>query len=380
MCEPKPGQLAWIELLSSDVDETQRFVETVFGWTVKQQPFYKMCFLGDDPIAGISSNDVQWGQSHKSSTDKVDVKNGNSQTKEGENGTPKENNGNGKVEQENVPTNGDNENSQNKAENGDSHETKKDEEKPKDEEKTSEKQESKPQEQGENDKEHEVKPVHRPQCLIHFMTRDIKSLVEKVPSLSGEVIAHPFDVMNFGIMAVCKDPAGSIFALWEPKEHKGMKFYNDMQKEGAPVYFENNTNKFDDCTKFYSELFGYDVEKLEMNGANYNQFKLDDLKTCGLLEMDKSWGETPPHWMVYFAVKDIDQITEKIKEAKGKVCIEPFETPNVGKIAVVEDPCGIVFTIAQYTNKTANTKRERENDEEEREDVKRQKTEEEKKE
>ena len=33
----------------------------------------------------------------------------------------------------------------------------------------------------------------------------------------------PFDVMDFGRMAVISDPTGAHFSVWEPKTHKGTR-------------------------------------------------------------------------------------------------------------------------------------------------------------
>ena len=52
----------------------------------------------------------------------------------------------------------------------------------------------------------------------------------------------------------------------------------------------------------------------------------------------------PNHWHVYFAVADADAAAAKVTELGGTVMVEPFDTP-VGRIAVVSDPQGAVFSI-----------------------------------
>jgi hypothetical protein len=54
----------------------------------------------------------------------------------------------------------------------------------------------------------------------------------------------------------------------------------------------------------------------------------------------------PNHWHVYFAVTDADATAAKIKSRGGSVMVEPFDTP-IGKMAVVTDPQGAVFSLFQ---------------------------------
>ena len=54
----------------------------------------------------------------------------------------------------------------------------------------------------------------------------------------------------------------------------------------------------------------------------------------------------PNHWHVYFGVEDADAAAAKVTELGGAVVVEPFDTP-VGRMAVVSDPQGAVFSIIQ---------------------------------
>ena len=54
---------------------------------------------------------------------------------------------------------------------------------------------------------------------------------------------------------------------------------------------------------------------------------------------------TPPHWISYLAVDDIDARSAKVVSAGGEIKREPFEVPNVGRIAIVQDASGAVFGL-----------------------------------
>ena len=69
---------------------------------------------------------------------------------------------------------------------------------------------------------------------------------------------------------------------------------------------------------------------------------------AGVMQMTKEWAGIPPHWMSYFAVENTDAAAAKVQALGGKVSVPPFDTPY-GRIAVVNDPTGAVFSIIKMT-------------------------------
>jgi predicted enzyme related to lactoylglutathione lyase len=61
---------------------------------------------------------------------------------------------------------------------------------------------------------------------------------------------------------------------------------------------------------------------------------------------------TPNHWHVYFAIADADATAARATELGGSVLVPPFDTP-VGRIAVLRDPQGAVFSVLQPAGETA---------------------------
>ena len=53
----------------------------------------------------------------------------------------------------------------------------------------------------------------------------------------------------------------------------------------------------------------------------------------------------PQHWMVYFAVDDVEATCETVKAQNGSIRQPPFEVPGVGMIALASDPSGGVFGL-----------------------------------
>jgi len=68
--------------------------------------------------------------------------------------------------------------------------------------------------------------------------------------------------------------------------------------------------------------------------------KVGDRGNGGILKIGPEMGDAPPHWAVYFASNDVDASVEAVTNAGGSVMVPAFDTPPVGRVAVVADPQG----------------------------------------
>lgn len=53
-----------------------------------------------------------------------------------------------------------------------------------------------------------------------------------------------------------------------------------------------------------------------------------------------------PHWMAYFEVEDPDAAAERVVDLGGRI-VEPPREGLSGRLAVVADPEGAVFTVVR---------------------------------
>jgi predicted enzyme related to lactoylglutathione lyase len=53
----------------------------------------------------------------------------------------------------------------------------------------------------------------------------------------------------------------------------------------------------------------------------------------------------PPHWLAYFQVDDVDAVASKAKQMGAKLCLQPMTMEGVGRMSVISDPQGAVFSI-----------------------------------
>lgn len=189
----------------------------------------------------------------------------------------------------------------------------------------------------------------------------------KVRAAGGTVLVDPFDVPEAGRMAVCADPEGAVFCLWQPGSHRGAQVVNEHASLNFNVL---NTRDLDGAKAFYGAAFGWEVLSLPGGfpmwslpgyGEFLEQINPGTLKGMSELEAPQGFENvvagitlipedeagTPPHWGVTFAVDDADAIAAKARELGGTVLAEPFDAPWV-RMTVIADPQGATFTASKF--------------------------------
>jgi uncharacterized protein len=189
----------------------------------------------------------------------------------------------------------------------------------------------------------------------------------KVREAGGRVLTDPFDVMDAGRMAVCTDPEGAAFCLWQAKEHRGARIVNEP---GSLNFNGLNTRDPESARPFYGSLFGWETLGLEGGGEmwrlpGYGDFleRSEPGLRARMAESGAPEGfedvvaainpiaddqpDVPPHWSVTFAVDDADATAARAAELGGKVTVAPFDAPWV-RMTVLTDPQGATFIASKF--------------------------------
>lgn len=185
-----------------------------------------------------------------------------------------------------------------------------------------------------------------PAWTVYFGVTSAEATAAKISEKGGRVLVPAMDVGDFGRMAVCQDPTGAVFGLWEPKQHRGAGVLNEP---GGMAWSEVNTRDPKAAAAFYCEVFGLKDEVMEMQGAAYHMLMTAEGPACGVLEMTAEWGEMPPHWMAYFAVPNADEAKAKVIAGGGSVPFGPFDSPY-GRIIVAMDPQGAAVSLIELAD------------------------------
>src|SRR6516225_8533382 len=162
-------------------------------------------------------------------------------------------------------------------------------------------------------------------------------------ALYGEVFGWTYDdqPMDAGaVYSIAKIGDGQVAAI-APQSP-------ELKAAGAPSMWNTYlaVDSVDDATavSFYEQVLGVTTTTADMGEDKYTMFEAGGQQVGGT--MPPQMAGVPNHWHVYFAVADADATVAKIKQLNGSVVVEPFDTP-IGKMAVVADPQGAVFSLFQ---------------------------------
>ena len=201
----------------------------------------------------------------------------------------------------------------------------------------------------------------------YIWVEDADATAAKVREAGGQVLMEPFDVMDAGRMAVCADPEGAAFCLWQAKQHKGSQIINE---HGAVNFNNLNTRDPEGAKAFYGAVFGWGLLELGGPGGMWTLTAYGDhlaQRDPGVRERMAAAGapsgfenvvaalqplgddqpDVPAHWSVTFGVDDADAAAETAARLGGEVLVPPLDAPWV-RMTVLRDPQGATFIASKF--------------------------------
>lgn len=185
----------------------------------------------------------------------------------------------------------------------------------------------------------EGQPTPPTAWTTYFSVTDADATESAVVNNGGTVIMPATDVMSLGRMFVAADPFGAVFGVWQPKDFKGAEIVNE---HGALVWNQLRTPDPAAAGGFYSAVLGVTVGPMpdmpELTGIQVKG------RTVGGVQALEDLDE-PSHWVVSFAVDDVDSVVDALVRKDGSVLVPPFDMDKIGRMALVQDPQGAVFSV-----------------------------------
>ena len=97
---------------------------------------------------------------------------------------------------------------------------------------------------------------------------------------------------------------------------------------------------------FYKGVFGWDANDSPAGPDMIYTMLLKSGKNVGALYgLGAQQKGVPPHWNIYVAVASADAAAKKAKDLGGTLLMEPFDVMDVGRMAVIQDKQGAVFSV-----------------------------------
>jgi predicted enzyme related to lactoylglutathione lyase len=124
----------------------------------------------------------------------------------------------------------------------------------------------------------------------------------------------------------------------------------NKHKPGAFSWIELATTDQNAAKAFYTSLFGWTFRDSPM-GPNdfYTMFSLKDRIAAAAYTQrgDEQALHIPPHWNLYINVVSADETAKRAGELGAKVLVSPFDVFTFGRMTVLQDPTGAVFSAWQ---------------------------------
>ncbi|MFG2293934.1 VOC family protein [Streptomyces sp. NPDC048603] len=183
---------------------------------------------------------------------------------------------------------------------------------------------------------------------VYLYTADAYAAARRIRSAGGQMVMEPMPVGPYGTAAMAADPGGAVFGLWQPGTHHG---FEASMVPYTYCWTEVYTRARDAVDTFYAQVFGYVAEDQEDAGIEYRTWSPPgsppgpDTAVAGRTLITEAFPEfMPAHFLVYFAVPDVDESVATVRRLGGRVSADPFDTPY-GRIAVVADNQGAAFAL-----------------------------------
>ncbi len=183
--------------------------------------------------------------------------------------------------------------------------------------------------------------------MAYLAVESADATAQKVATAGGKVLVPPFDVMEHGRMAVCVDPNGGTFAIWQANRHTGVGV---TAEPGAFGWCQLNvpSGGREAAKKFYAAVFDWQVREDPMPmGDVYTTWLGSGGPRGGMMPMT-SGAREHAHWLIYFAAADVDATAAKATALGGTAMVPPMDIPGVGRFAVLADPQGAILAIVKY--------------------------------
>jgi uncharacterized protein len=112
--------------------------------------------------------------------------------------------------------------------------------------------------------------------------------------------------------------------------------------EGAPCWADVMVPDLEEGKRFYSELLGWTFQDSSAEYGHYTQAFSGGRNVAAVAPVPPGQ-QMPAAWNAYFATRDANATAARIREAGGRLPMEPMQVGEFGTMLMAEDPAGAMF-------------------------------------
>jgi uncharacterized protein len=174
---------------------------------------------------------------------------------------------------------------------------------------------------------------------VYLATDDCDGTARRIVDSGGTLIQAPMDVMEYGRMAIARDPVGAQFGLWQGRALVGAQVVNEPN---SLLRNDLVTPTPEPARAFYATVFDFTLDgNPDLPGFDFTFLRRPDGHEIGGIMGDPA--ATSSRWETLFEVADADAAVARAIGAGGNA-----GAPSdfvYGRIAQITDPFGAQFSV-----------------------------------
>lgn len=125
-----------------------------------------------------------------------------------------------------------------------------------------------------------------------------------------------------------------------------------MKDSGRFYWYDLITTDVEGAKSFYTKLIGWETMAFDTAGQPYTMWMNGEapIGGVGVLPEEARKAGSPPHWISYVLVPNVDDTLKQAEKLGGKAVVPGTDIPTVGRFGILSDPQGVqiaVFTTSQ---------------------------------
>jgi uncharacterized protein len=187
-----------------------------------------------------------------------------------------------------------------------------------------------------------------PHWNLYVAVESADEAAKKAAGLGAKVMDAPFEVGDRGRAAVFLDPTGALFQVWQPNQRSGLGVTGEP---GSFCWADLNSTDQARAKTFYEGLFGWKLLPGQEKESGGYLHIVNGEKYIGGVPPAREHGGGPSHWLIYFAVANVDEAFHRALDMKARTLLRPMDFEGVGRVGLLADPQGAVFALFREAGK-----------------------------
>ncbi len=186
--------------------------------------------------------------------------------------------------------------------------------------------------------------------LGYLSTTDLDAAVGRTRQHGGLIRVPPTPIPGVGRFSVITDPGGAVVSLFQGNDPPTGPTARHTEV-GDVGWAELMSAELPRARAFYTEVVGWDVSaSIDMGEVGlYVLVKVGEEGVGGMVAKPPTLPAS--NWSFYVNVESADAVVEKAKSLGATVLVGPEDVPDMVRFALLTDPTGALFGVAQPLRK-----------------------------